>query len=95
MENQHTNHIVKYKTHVFVLGVLLLLTFSSVGITKLEFGVYSIAAALVFACIKSTLVLMYFMHLKSESKFYTYMVLAVVILLVSIIFVTFLDYSYR
>ncbi|MCZ4693167.1 cytochrome-c oxidase [Ancylomarina euxinus] len=95
MDNSQHTHIVKYKTFAWVLLILLIFTFSSVAITQLELGVYSVTAALVFASIKSVIVLMYFMHLKFDKKFYAIMMAGIVLLLASVIFVTFLDYLYR
>ncbi len=93
-QGQHT-HIVKYSTFVWILLILLVLTFSSVAITQLELGVYTVTAALLFASVKSILVLMYFMHLKFDKKFYSIMMAGIILLLGSVIMVTFLDYLYR
>jgi len=94
MENGQP-HIVKYQTFAVVLIVLLVFTFSSVAITQLDLGVYSVTAALVFASLKSILVLMYFMHLKFDNKFYAIMMTGIVLILISLISITFLDYLYR
>ena len=93
--SQEKTHIVSYKTHVFVLLSLLVLTAISVAITRIELGPLNTAAALVVASIKATIVLAWFMHLKFESRFYTLMVSAVFLLFVLVILVTFFDYSYR
>jgi len=95
MDNGQHTHIVKYSTFVWILLILLMFTFSSVAITELELGIYSVTAALVFATVKSVIVLMYFMHLKFEKKFYAIMMAGVILLLTSVIMVTFLDYLYR
>ncbi|MEE4176860.1 MAG: cytochrome C oxidase subunit IV family protein [Bacteroides sp.] len=93
--SQEKHHIVSYKTHVFVLLALLVLTALSVAITRVELGPLNTAAALLIACIKATIVLAWFMHLKFESRFFTVMVSAVIILFLLVILVTFFDYSYR
>jgi len=95
MDNNHHTHIVKYRTFVWVLLVLLVLTFASVAITQLELGVYTVTGALLFASVKSIIVLMYFMHLKFDKKFYAIMMAGIILLLTSVIIVTFLDYLYR
>jgi len=95
MENGQHAHIVKYKTFVVVLIVLLVFTFSSVGVTQLDLGVYSVTAALIFAVLKSILVLMFFMHLKFDKKIYAVMTAGIILLLTIVILVTFLDYLYR
>lgn len=93
--SQETTHIVSYKTQVFVLLSLLVLTAISVAITRLEMGPFNTAAALLIASIKASIVLAWFMHLKFESRFFTVMVAAVFILFLLVILVTFFDYSYR
>ncbi|MDM8158991.1 cytochrome C oxidase subunit IV family protein [Labilibaculum sp. K2S] len=95
MEKEQHTHIVKYKTYVFVLIALLLMTFTSVAITSLNLGPYTVSAALLLAGSKSLLVLLIFMHLKFDKKFYSIMVGGVFLLFASVIFITFLDYLYR
>jgi len=93
MDNK--SHIVPYSTYVYILLLLLSLTGISVAVTSLELGTLTVTAALVLASIKSFFVLSVFMHLKFENKFYGFLVAAVFLLLSSVIFITFLDYSNR
>lgn len=93
--SQEKHHIVPYRVYIIVLLALLVLTFSSIGITSIELGKYTVAAALIFACIKSFLVLTYFMHLKYDKKYIKIMVGFVFVLFVVVLVITFLDYLYR
>ncbi|MBL4560513.1 MAG: cytochrome C oxidase subunit IV family protein [Labilibaculum sp.] len=95
MEKEQHTHIVKYKTYIFVLIALLFMTFASVAITSINLGPYTVSAALLLASIKSILVLLIFMHLKFDKKFYGIMAASVFLLLACVIFITFLDYLYR
>ena len=95
MSNNSHSHIVKYKTYFFVLLALLLFTSFSVLITEIELGKLAIIGALIFATLKSSLVLWYFMHLKYESKFLRTMVGLVLFIFVAVVIVTFLDYSFH
>lgn len=95
MEKEQHTHIVKYKTYVFVLIALLFMTFSSVAVTSIDLGPYTVSVALLLASIKSVLVLLIFMHLKFDKKFYSIMVASVFLLFACVIFITFLDYLYR
>lgn len=88
-------HIVPYKTYVIILIALLILTFSSIGITSIELGEYTVAGALLFSTIKSFLVLTYFMHLKFDKPYIRIMVGFVFVLFIVVIVITFLDYLYR
>ncbi len=90
------NHkIVPLKVYGTVLLALLVLTFASIGITGIEMGAYTIAGALLFACIKTYLVLTYFMHLKYDKKYIVAMVAFVFSIFFVVIIITFLDYFYR
>ncbi|PXY00702.1 cytochrome-c oxidase [Marinifilum breve] len=93
-KDQHT-HIVKYKTYVYVLIALLFMTFVSVAVTEIDLGPYTVTMALLLASIKSVLVLLIFMHLKFDKKFYGIMVASVFLLLACVIVITFMDYLYR
>jgi len=95
MDKEQHPHIVKYKTYVFVLIALLFMTFASIAITSINLGPYTVSAALLLASIKSLLVLLIFMHLRFEKKFYAIMVGGVLLLFACVIFITFLDYLYR
>jgi len=89
------HHIVSYKTYVYILIALITLTFMSIGITHVNLGSYSVLGALVFATIKSVLVLSWFMHLKFDQPFLRFMVVFVLLVFLAVIFITFLDYFFR
>lgn len=89
------HHIVPYRTYFYILIALITFTFMSIGITKINMGEYSVLGALIFSCLKSALVLTFFMHLKFDQPFIRYMVGFVVLLFLALIFITFLDYYYR
>ena len=93
--SEEKHHVVPYRVYVVVLLALMALTFSSIGITSIEMGEFTVAAALVFACIKTYLVLIYFMHLKYDKKYIAAMVASVFILFFVVIVITFFDYLYR
>lgn len=93
--SEEKHHIVPYRVYIIVLIALLALTFSSIGITSIELGKYTVAGALIFACIKSFLVLTYFMHLKYDKMYIRAMVGFVFAIFVVVLVITFLDYLYR
>lgn len=95
MEKEQHTHIVKYKTYVFVLIALLFMTFTSVAVTHINLGPYTVTTALVLASFKSLLVLLIFMHLKFDKKFFGIMVGSVFLLFACVVIITFLDYLYR
>ena len=89
------HHIVPYYVYVIVLVALLILTFASIGITSIELRGLTVAAALLFAVVKTYLVLTYFMHLKYDKPYIGIMVGLVFLLFLVVIIITFLDYLYR
>jgi cytochrome c oxidase subunit 4 len=94
MENEE-DHIIPYRTFLFVLAGLIILTIISVAVTKIHLGTLTVFIALLIAAVKSAFVLRIFMHLKFENKMFTIMVLAVIALIGVVIFITLLDYLYR
>jgi cytochrome c oxidase subunit IV len=89
------NHVVPYRVYVLVLGGLLLLTFLSIAITRIDLGALTVTGALAFAVVKSFLVMTWFMHLKYDKLYIILWVVFVFAVIVVTIIVTFLDYLYR
>lgn len=89
------DHIIPYRTFLFVLAGLIALTLISVAVTKIHLGTLTVFIALFIAAVKSSFVLRVFMHLKFENKMFTIMVLAVIVLIGVVIFITLMDYLYR
>ncbi len=61
-------HVVPFRCLLGVLGTLLLLTWVTVGATHLDLGVWNLWLALGIAALKSSLVALYFMHLRWDSR---------------------------
>ncbi|MFC2090726.1 cytochrome C oxidase subunit IV family protein [Bacteroidota bacterium] len=94
MSNEE-HHIIPYKTHLMVLGVLIVFTLLSVAITQIELSRWATIAALLIASAKSTIVLLIFMHLKYDQKVFKRMVILIIALVFVVIFITMLDYIFR
>jgi len=94
MSNEPQTHIVKYRTYFFVLLALLALTFTTVTVTRFNLGHFAVAAALIIAMTKSSLVLWHFMHLKYESKVIIVMISFVLFLFLVIMMFLFFDYGF-
>jgi len=91
----NNTHISSYTSHVIVLIALLFLTFTSVAVTGFHLGAFTVAAALIIACIKVGTVITYFMHMKFESLFLKLMITGVFALFAIVILITFIDYYFR
>jgi len=62
-------HIQPYGHLLAVLAALLTLTAVTVTVSRVELGALNIWAAIAIASVKSTFVLLFFMHLKYEGRF--------------------------
>lgn len=80
----HQEHIVSPKVYLLIGGALLVLTATTTAVSYVELGVFNAVVALAIACIKMTLVVLFFMHIKYSSKltkltvaagFFTFLVL--------------------
>ncbi len=74
---------------------LLTLTALTVSISYLDMKNAVVLTAMLIACIKSTLVALYFMHLRFERPLFTIMLMAVLMTYGIFIGLTFVDYSFR
>jgi cytochrome c oxidase subunit 4 len=90
-----THHIVPYRTYALILLLLLVLTGTSVAVTQIELTRWATVVALLIASTKSAFVLAVFMHLKFDQSVYKIMAISVVLLLISVIVLTFFDYGFR
>lgn len=93
--SQEKHHIIPYKTHLAVLTVLIAITLLSVAITQIELSRWATMAALLLAGVKSTFVLLIFMHLKYDLRMFKVMVGLILALVFVVIFITMLDYIFR
>jgi len=95
MSSSENRHVVPYSTYIVILLVLLVFTGLSILVTSYELGPLAVSAALLFATLKTTLVLLYFMHLKFEERLFGVMVSVVMALFLVVLVITFFDYSFR
>ena len=93
--SEHKPHITSYKTQLVVLGALVVFTFISVMITRLEMGPFNTAAAMLIAGIKAAIVMSWFMHLKFDNKIFLIFTVLVITVFLLVLYVTFFDYLYR
>jgi cytochrome c oxidase subunit 4 len=98
MEDERTGmetHIVGYRTYVYVWCALLILLGITIAAAKIYFWKYSVLINLVIASVKALLVLTFFMHLKYEGRFLKGLVFLTILVLTSIIALTFSDVWFR
>jgi cytochrome c oxidase subunit 4 len=95
MMKQDEIHISSFFSLASVLVVLLILTTVSVLVTGWHLGAFTVAVALLIACVKAATVLTYFMHLKFENLFLKLLVGGVFFLFALVTGITFIDYLLR
>ena len=61
-------HIVSRTTYFAIFGALIVLTFLTVAVAKVDMGRWNVVAALAIAVTKATLVILYFMHIKYSKR---------------------------
>jgi cytochrome c oxidase subunit 4 len=94
MEKEHT-HITEYAVYGKILVILLLLTTATITVTWINLSAWTVAAALLIACIKAGVVLTYFMHLKFDNLLLKILVSGVLLLFAAVLIITFFDYFFR
>ena len=63
-----SNHILPKKTYYLVGGALMVLLAITVGVAFIPLGPFNVLVALAIAVTKALLVVLYFMHVKYNSK---------------------------
>ena len=64
----HGHHIIPYKVYYAVFGALIFLTITTVITASIDLSGFNVPLALAIAGVKATLVVMFFMALKYDSK---------------------------
>jgi len=90
-----TLHLVPYRTYFLVWAALVALTCLTVGAALADLKHLSVFTAILIACVKSTLVVLYFMHLRYERRVFTWMFVAAVGMYAIFLVLTFADYAFR
>ena len=95
MSHSHSEHILSYKQLLAVLGVLFVFTVITILASKIDLGALNIWMALLIASVKSSFVLLFFMHLKYEPKIFAIGFLVTIFTLATLIGMMFFDLSFR
>ena len=95
METHENQHIASYKALALVLSSLLVLTGVTVAVSYVDMGFFNVPIALLIASVKSTVVLLFFMHLKYEGMTIVISFTSTVIFLCIMISFTFWDVAFR
>jgi cytochrome c oxidase subunit 4 len=91
----HGEHIIGYGKLATVLMTLFALTAITIGVSRLQLGALNIWIAILVASVKASFVLLFFMHLKYESKLMKISFLGTVACVSVLIGFIFWDISFR
>ena len=94
-DNQKHHHIIPIKTYLKVFAALMVLTVLTVITAQVDLGSFNIILAMLIATIKSTLVLLFFMHLYYDNKTNLMFFLGSILFLIIFISFTYFDIGYR
>ncbi len=89
------HHIIGPKTYIMVFATLLVFTGITVGAAFIDLGVLNPIVALAIACFKAVIVILFFMHVKYQSKLVKMTVGAGFFTFIVLITMTLTDYMSR
>ena len=93
-EGEHV-HIVSPKIYLVIFLALLVGTAVTVAVSFIDLGVFNPIVALFIACVKMTLVVLFFMHVKYSTKLTKLTVLGGLFTFLVLISMTLTDYMSR
>lgn len=95
MEKKQEHTIVAYRTYIYVWTGLILFTWLTVTMAKMQLGRLSVASPLFIASLKGLLVLGFFMHLRYEKGLFKIMLIVAVIITTVLVALLFSDVAFR
>jgi cytochrome c oxidase subunit IV len=91
----HEEHIVSPRVYLMIGTALLILTATTAAVSYVDLGVFNAVVALAIACLKMTLVVLFFMHVKYSSNLTKLTVAAGFFTFIVLIMMTMTDYVSR
>ncbi len=93
--NHQSDHILPIKTYLALAGALFVLTGVTVAVSFINAGGWNAVIALGVASLKASLVALYFMHLKYDSKLNLFVFLSALFFVAVFIIFTMFDTARR
>ena len=90
-----SSHVMPLKVYFAVFLSLLALTYITTEVAYVDLGIFNTAVAIGIACLKASLVLLYFMHARYGTKLVWVVVASAVVWFVIMIALTMGDYASR
>ncbi len=89
------HHILPVRVYLTVGAALLFLTGLTVLVAQYNLGEFNLIVALLIACTKASLVVLFFMHLKYDSKLYATVFIGALVFVTLFIILTMIDTETR
>ncbi|MBL8785468.1 MAG: cytochrome C oxidase subunit IV family protein [Deltaproteobacteria bacterium] len=89
------HHVMPISTYLKVFGALMVLTVLTVVVSYLDLGPLALGVAMLVAVIKAAAVIGYFMHLKFDTRFHTFVFLSTLLFVAIFFTLTFFDLKTR
>jgi len=90
-----SDHVVPIKTYAVICASLLVLTFLTYRIALANLGPLNVVVAIVIACVKATLVVLFFMHAAYAPRRTRLVILAGIFWMLLLLGLTLADYLTR
>jgi cytochrome c oxidase subunit IV len=90
-----SDHVVPIKTYAVICASLLVLTFLTYHIALVNLGPLNVVVAIVIACVKATLVVLFFMHAAYAPRRTRLVILAGIFWMLLLLGLTLADYLTR
>ena len=88
-------HVVPRRVYFGIFAALLVLTFATVEVAFVDLGVVNTIVALLIACTKATLVILYFMHARWSERLIWIVIGIAILWVVLLLGITLSDYLSR
>ncbi|HYB60955.1 MAG TPA: cytochrome C oxidase subunit IV family protein [Methylomirabilota bacterium] len=93
--SESKQHVIPFKTYALILAALLALTLITYHVALVDLGPWNIVVAIVIACTKAVLVVLFFMHAAYAPRRTRLVILAGVFWLLLLLGLTLADYLTR
>ena len=90
-----TGHLVPRKVYYMIFTTLLALTALTVAVSYVDLGPMNSLVAMTIACVKATLVVLYFMHARYSERLTHVVIASSLVFLAILVFLLLADYVSR
>jgi cytochrome c oxidase subunit 4 len=90
-----SGHVVAKKLYFVIFGSLLAMTALTTGMAYVDLGKWNTVVALAIACVKATLVILFFMHWRWSTRLVRVVILSAILWLAILIGLTSVDFVSR